>query len=156
MAFVMNVRRHSRVTIELDLVGEVLEAASGPLRSQLSDLIVVERPEVLLISLARVTAMSSAGVHALMFGYTTAVEHGTSYRVRHACGGVRRVLRLRRRTRRAGGQRRSRRASPGDDGTATAYRVLTASATGTRVTARSLGAAILGEVRAAWSAATRT
>ncbi|WP_326948665.1 STAS domain-containing protein [Amycolatopsis sp. NBC_01307] len=94
MAFVMNVRRHSRATTELDLVGEVLEAASGPLRSQLSDLIVVEGAEVLLISLAQVTAMSSAGVHALMFGYTTAVDHGTSYRVRHACGGVRRVLQL--------------------------------------------------------------
>ncbi|MDT7803931.1 MAG: hypothetical protein QOI78_7364 [Actinomycetota bacterium] len=94
MTFTMNIRRNSRVNIELDLTGEVLGAASGPLRSRLADLIVVEGPEVLLINLAQVTAMSSAGIHALMFGYTTAVDHGTSYRVRHARGEVRRVLQL--------------------------------------------------------------
>jgi anti-anti-sigma factor len=94
MTFTINVRRNSRTDIELDLMGEMLGGAPRALRSRLSGLIVVERPEVLLINLDQVTALSSAGIHALMFGYTAAIDHGTSYKVRHARGEVRRVLQL--------------------------------------------------------------
>ncbi|WP_328450241.1 STAS domain-containing protein [Amycolatopsis sp. NBC_00438] len=94
MTFTMTVRRNSCGSIELVLTGEMLGSAPPSLRSRLSDLITVDRPETLLIDLQQVTAISSAGIHALVFGYTIAVDHGTSYRVRHARGQVRRVLQL--------------------------------------------------------------
>jgi anti-anti-sigma regulatory factor len=55
--------------------------------------ILVERPDTLLINLQDVSGFSLAGLHALLTGYVTAIDYGTSYRVRHAHGQVRDVLR---------------------------------------------------------------
>ncbi len=92
MVFTMSTRYNSVSDVELHLAGEMLGLAPDTLRVRVQGLIRTDRPDLLLINLDQVTALSSAGIHALLSGYTTALEHGASYRVRYAQGEVRRLL----------------------------------------------------------------
>nr|CEL17553.1 hypothetical protein [Kibdelosporangium sp. MJ126-NF4]CTQ91221.1 hypothetical protein [Kibdelosporangium sp. MJ126-NF4] len=56
------------------------------------DTIVVRLPDTFLINLRHASALGTAGVHALLSGYATAVDCGTRYRVLHAHGTVRATL----------------------------------------------------------------
>lgn len=78
--------------IRLDLSGDLSGVAVEPLRLLVVHTISDDQPDELLINLDAVTALDAAGVEALISGYVTAIEHGSSYRVVNAHGAVRRVL----------------------------------------------------------------
>lgn len=58
----------------------------------LLEVIVVDRPDELIIDLDAVVRLSTAALAALICGYVAAIEYGTSYRVVNAHGEVRQAM----------------------------------------------------------------
>ncbi|WP_439377383.1 STAS domain-containing protein [Amycolatopsis lexingtonensis] len=94
MVFTMSTRYSGVSDVELCLSGEMLGIAPDALRVRVRDLILTDHLDLLVINVDQMTALGSAGIHALMSGYITAIEQGTSYRLCNAHGEVRRVLQL--------------------------------------------------------------
>ncbi|OXM60444.1 STAS domain-containing protein [Amycolatopsis vastitatis] len=94
MVFTMSTRYNSVNDVELHVAGEMSGFAPDALRVRIQGLILTDRLDLLLINLGQVTALSSAGIHTLLSGHITAIEHGASYRVRYAHGEVRHFLQL--------------------------------------------------------------
>ncbi|WP_409494587.1 hypothetical protein [Amycolatopsis sp. cmx-11-12] len=80
--------------LRLDVHGPVLGPATVFLQNLIVSSIVLTLPETLVIDLRHTTSLDLAGVNTLLTGYNTAIDHGTSYRVLHACGPVRDLLQL--------------------------------------------------------------
>jgi anti-anti-sigma factor len=81
-----------RSTVWLDLAGDLEGSAVTRLRLRLLETIIIERPDELIIDLGAVSYLSRAGLAVLIFGYVTAIDYGTGYRVVHAHHDVRRVI----------------------------------------------------------------
>ncbi|MFJ7213538.1 STAS domain-containing protein [Amycolatopsis sp. NPDC098790] len=94
MTFLMRLRSTTGQQLELALMGEMLGNAPFRLQVRITSLIADARPDRLVVDLAELTALSSAGIHALLSGYSSAIDHGVHYQVRHARGEVGRILRL--------------------------------------------------------------
>lgn len=77
--------------LRLAVRGRVLGSAAADLKALIIGAIVTKLPDTLLINLRQVTALSITGVRALLAGYITAIDNGTSYRVLHAHGQAREV-----------------------------------------------------------------
>jgi anti-anti-sigma factor len=86
------VHRGDGAGVRLDLGGDLCGTAVARLRLVLLEVIVVDRPDELIIDLDVVRCLSVTGVGALMCGYVTAIEYGTSYRVVNAHGEVRHAM----------------------------------------------------------------
>jgi anti-anti-sigma regulatory factor len=67
-------------------------AAAVQLRLMLLEAIVVDRPDELIIDLDAVVRVRADGLSALIGGYVTAIEYGTSYRVLNAHDEVRQAM----------------------------------------------------------------
>ncbi|WP_329064306.1 STAS domain-containing protein [Amycolatopsis sp. NBC_01480] len=93
MTFSVAIHHDSDTDMRVDVAGCVLGAAAIDLQLLITEVILLERPDTLVINLHDVTALSIAGMHALLTGYATAIDYGTSYRVLHASGQARYVLR---------------------------------------------------------------
>ncbi|UOZ03337.1 STAS domain-containing protein [Amycolatopsis sp. WQ 127309] len=94
MTFSLAVRADSSRDVLIAVSGDVVGVAPADLLARIVAVIELQHPETLRVSLAGVTALGSAGIHALLGGYTSAVENGTTYHVQHAIGPVRRILDL--------------------------------------------------------------
>jgi anti-anti-sigma factor len=79
-------------TVTLRLVGELQGGVARRLALTAVEVLVVDRPDVLVIDLGAVCSIGPVGVEVLVLGYAVAIEHGTVYRVVDAHGQVRRVL----------------------------------------------------------------
>ena len=79
-------------TVTLRLVGNLQGGVACRLALIAVEVLVVDRPDVLVIDLGAVSSIGAAGVEALVLGYAVAIEHGTVYRVVGAHGQVRRTL----------------------------------------------------------------
>ncbi len=90
--FSADIHRTSESDLRLDVQGEVTDTSVTRLDSLITEAIVLRRPDMLLIDLCRVTVLGEAAVRALLAGYVTAIDYGTSYRVLHAEGPARAVL----------------------------------------------------------------
>lgn len=78
--------------IRLDVTGAVLGSAAAELRLLITKLTLIDRPNTLLVNLQDVTALGVTGIEALLTGYLTAMDYGTSYQVLRAHGQARDVL----------------------------------------------------------------
>jgi anti-anti-sigma regulatory factor len=89
----MTVSRHGDAEVQLDLRGPlVADPVAGTLQLLIVEVIVAVRPGTFLINLAGVTYLGMTGMQALLTGYITAIDYGTSYRVKRAHGQARRAL----------------------------------------------------------------
>jgi anti-anti-sigma factor len=82
VAFSSTTDHNDRSAVRLHLAGDLHGSAVAQLR--LLEMIIMERPDELIIDLGAVSYLSSAGLAALIFGFVTAIEYGTSYRVVNA------------------------------------------------------------------------
>lgn len=78
--------------IRLDVAGQVLGGAADDLRLLITEVVLVDRPDTLLTNLHHVTALGVTGIAALLTGYLTAMDYGTSYHLLDAHGQARDVL----------------------------------------------------------------
>jgi hypothetical protein len=85
-------RRAGAAVTRLEMAGAVRGRALARLGRHITQVLVVQRPEVLVIDLGAVTALSPAAVRTLVTGYRTAIEYGTTYRVINPRGPVRTMV----------------------------------------------------------------
>lgn len=81
-----------RSAVRLYLAGDLDGSAVTRLRLRLLETIIIDRPDGLIIDLGAVSLLSGAGLAVLIFGYVTAIDYGTAYRVVNAHHEVRRVI----------------------------------------------------------------
>lgn len=79
--------------IRLDVAGALHGAAAERLTLMIVEVLVVHRPDELLVNLDAVDCVSLTGVRALLCGYVTAIDCGTSYRILNAQDQVCHLLR---------------------------------------------------------------
>lgn len=84
--------RSDCAAVRLDLAGEIVGAAVAHVRLMILEAIIIDRPAELVIDLNAVSWLSAPGLAALVCGYVTAVDYGTSYRVVNAHAEVRRTM----------------------------------------------------------------
>jgi anti-anti-sigma regulatory factor len=89
----MTAQHGERAEIRVDVTGVLLGTAADRLRSALGHVITHDRPDHLHIDLSGVRSLGDSGLYALLWGYTTAIEYGTAYRVTGAHGAALAVLR---------------------------------------------------------------
>ncbi|HEY3690135.1 MAG TPA: STAS domain-containing protein [Pseudonocardiaceae bacterium] len=94
MPFSATIHPVGSAAVRLDVHGQVVGAAVDDLTLLIITTIVGEAPDMLLIDLRHVTALSGNGVRALLTGYATAIDYGTSFHVVHASGTARYSLQL--------------------------------------------------------------
>jgi anti-anti-sigma factor len=86
VSFSVAIHHDCDTDLRLHVAGHVLGAVAIDLRQVITEVILVERPDTLLIDLHDVSAIDVRGMHALLTGYVTAIDHGTTYRVVGAHG----------------------------------------------------------------------
>ncbi len=87
MAFSTSIHRDDGGTyVHMSLAGDVVGHDSESLRRLISQTIHRVRPLTLVIDIRDVAVIDDPGMIALIDGYTTAIDYGTSFRVTHARG----------------------------------------------------------------------
>jgi anti-anti-sigma regulatory factor len=94
MPFSATIHPIGSATLRLEVHGQVVGAVGDDLKLLIITTIVAEAPDTFLIDLCHVTALGNTGVRALLAGYTTAIDYGTSFHVVHAHGLVRYSLQV--------------------------------------------------------------